>query len=211
MLGFIFDTVMLKDENEDYYTINLNYNLWKDRYLQQSNLEEIKTKKGYVISNGKNVTMKPITSYNKIIDIFFKRKQIIKQLEETIKECDKIIIRLPSPLGNVACDICRKMKKDYAIEMVACAWDGYSHHGHWAGRIVAPYMYLATKRQCRLAKRVLYVTKEFLQRRYPTKGITTNASNVIINESTDDVLNRRIEKIKTKVDKSYTLGLTINI
>lgn len=218
MLGFIFDTVMLKDENEDYYTINLNYNLWKDRYLpifgkmivstrmKNSNLKEIKTKKGYVISNGENVTIKPITSYNKITDVFFKKKEINKQLKETIEQCDKVIIRLPSPLGNMACDICRQMNKDYAIEMVACPWDGYNHHGHWAGRIVAPYMYFMTKKQCKLAKRIVYVTKEFLQRRYPTNGITTNASNVMINEAPLEVLDKRLAKIE-KVEDNYILGL----
>ena len=33
-VAFIFDTVLLKDENNDYYAINLNYRLWKDRYLK---------------------------------------------------------------------------------------------------------------------------------------------------------------------------------
>ena len=218
ILGFIFDTVMLKDENNNYYAINLNYNLWNDRYLpifkrmivstrvKEASNKEIEEKKGYVLSNGENVEIKPITKYNKITDIFFKQNEIIEQLEDTIKKCDKIIIRLPSPLGNLACDVCRRLGKNYAIEMVACPWDGYSHHGHWAGRIVAPYMYIETKKQCKVAKRVLYVTKEFLQKRYPTKGVTTNASNVIIHEAPDEILEKRIEKIKENKE-NYTLGL----
>ena len=217
-LGFIFDTVMLKDENNNYYALNLNYNLWKDRYLpifdnmivstrsKQLSKEEINLKKGFVLSNGENVEIKPITEYNKITDIFTKRKKIRKQLTETINQCDKVIIRLPSILGNTACDICRKTGKDYAIELVACAWDGYNHHGHWAGRIVAPYMYLKTRKQCKLAKRVVYVTRDFLQKRYPTQGITTNASNVMIHESTINVLEKRLEKIQKK-EQGYVLGL----
>jgi glycosyltransferase involved in cell wall biosynthesis len=217
-LAFIFDTVMLHDEKENYYAINLNYSLWNDRYLpvfenmivstRAKNMpyEEIIKKKGYVLSNGKNVTMKPISEYNKITDIFFKRNKIIKQLEGTIDQADCVIVRLPSPLGNLACDICRKKNKKYAIEMVACAWDGYRHHGHWAGKIVAPYMFLQTKKQCKKANRVLYVTSQFLQKRYPTKGISTNASNVMINESSNDVLVNRINKIKTK-NGDYVLGL----
>jgi glycosyltransferase involved in cell wall biosynthesis len=217
-LAFIFDTVMLHDERGNYYAINLNYSLWKDRYLpvfenmivstrvKNMPYEEIIKKKGYVLSNGKNVKIKPISEYNKITDIFFKRNTIVRQLEGTIDQADCVIVRLPSPLGNLACDICRKKKKKYAIEMVACAWDGYRYHGHWAGRIVAPYMFLQTKKQCKKASRVLYVTNKFLQKRYPTKGISTNASNVMINEPSNDVLTNRVNKIKNK-NGDVILGL----
>jgi len=219
-LCFIFDTVMLKDEEtDDYYAINLNYKLWKDRYLpifneiivstrvRKSTSSEIKKKTGYTIANGQYVEMQPITHYNKITDVFVKRKKIYKQLEQIITNCDCVIIRLPSPLGNLACNICRKLNKKYAIEMVACAWDGYRYHGHWAGRLVAPYMLYKTKQQCKLANRVLYVTKNFLQKRYPTKGITTNISNVMINESTVNILQARLDKIKNFNSNRIVLGL----
>jgi len=217
-LAFIFDTVMLKDENDNYYAINLNYKLWEDRYLKvydemivstrSKNMKysEIKEKRGYTISNGKNVEIYPATEYNKITDIFFKKRKIKIQLKKIIHQADDVIIRLPSPLGNLACDVCRECGKKYAIEMVTCPWDSYRNHGHWAGKLVAPYMYFQTKKQCKKAKRVLYVTENFLQHRYPTSGATTNASNVMINESSDGVLEERLKKIKEK-DSDYILGL----
>ena len=122
-LAFIFDTVMLKDENEDYYAINLNYRLWEDRYLKSfdyiivstrvKNVQhmEIMEKKGYTISNGKNVEIRPISAYRKLTDIFFKKESIKKQLEEIIEQVDCVIVRLPSPLGNLACDVCREHGK----------------------------------------------------------------------------------------------------
>ena len=218
-LAFIFDTVMLKDESNNYYSINLNYNLWKNRYLKvfdevivstrykECSIDEIKEKKGYTLSNGENVEIIPISEYNVLTDVFFKRKKIEKQIKSIIDKVDAVIIRLPSPLGNIACDVCRKYNKKYAIEMVACAWDGYRNHGHWAGKIVAPYMFFSTKKQCRKAKNVLYVTEKFLQKRYPTYGKTTNASNVIMNETTEDVLNKRLEKIDNMNPNSFVLGL----
>lgn len=217
-LGFIFDVVMLRDENNDYYDINFNNKLWEDRYLpifksmivatRVKNMKnsDIQMKKGYTIANGKNVQMRPIAEYEKVTDVFFHRRKIYKALKEVIEQCDCVIIRLPSPLGNLACNMCRKMNKKYAIEMVACAWDGYRYHGHWAGKIVAPYMLVQTKKQCKLAKRAVYVTNKFLQKRYPTKGKTTNASNVMINEPAAEVLEQRIEKIK-EVKDSHVLGL----
>ncbi|MCI9143332.1 MAG: glycosyltransferase family 4 protein [Lachnospiraceae bacterium] len=218
-LAFIFDTVMLKDENEDYYAINLNYRLWEDRYLKSfdyiivstrvKNVQhmEIMEKKGYTISNGKNVEIRPISAYRKLTDIFFKKESIKKQLEEIIEKVDCVIVRLPSPLGNLACDVCREHGKKYALEMVACAWDGYRNHGHWAGKLVAPYMYFETKKQCKKAGRVLYVTKDFLQQRYPTKGITANASNVMLCQSDEIILTRRIERIKKNKEGTFVLGL----
>lgn len=218
-LAFIFDTVMLKDENNDYYAINLNYRLWEDRYLKTFDRiivstrvkflphDEISKKRGYTIANGEQVTMHPVTSYAKITDIFIKRKTVKRQLKRIIENVDRVIIRLPSPLGNLACDVCRECRKKYAVEVVACAWDGYRNHGHWAGKMVAPYMFFATRRQCQKAKRVLYVTKKFLQRRYPTKGITTNASNVILSNPDQSVLLQRLEKIKNKNTSDFVLGL----
>ncbi|MDD6224244.1 MAG: glycosyltransferase [bacterium] len=217
-LWFIFDTVMLKDENEDYYAINLNYKLWKERYLKtfdsmvvstrmkELSYQEIMAKKGYTISNGEGVEIKPITKYNKITDAILNRKQIEKELREILDTVDCVIIRMPSPLGNIACDICRKYKKKYAIEMVACPWNNYRNHGHWLGKVVAPFMYYETKRQCQKANRVLYVSKNFLQNRYPTNGKTTNASNVMINQSAPQVLEKRFAQINQEKNV-YRLGL----
>lgn len=219
-MSFIFDTVMLKDEKNNYYAINLNYELWKERYLKVFDnvivstrvkylpYSQILKKRGYTISNGKNVYIEPIIEYKKITDIFIKYYQIEKHIKEIVNNADCVIIRLPSPLGNIACDICRKLNKKYAIEMVACAWDGYWNYGYWAGKVVAPFMYLVTKFQCKKAKRVLYVTESFLQKRYPTNGININASNVMINEQSEKILKERILTIKNKnKNNNITLGL----
>jgi len=217
-LAFIFDTVLLKDEKNNYYAINLNYQLWRDRYLKTFDeiivstrskevpYKEIAKKPGYTISNGENVEIKPISKYSKVTDAILRRKEIENQIKEIIDQVDCVIIRMPSPLGNVACDLCRKYNKKYAIEMVTCPWDSYRNHGHWAGKLVAPFMYFKTRKQCKKATRVLYVTREFLQKRYPTSGITTNASNVMISEPSSNILDKRVEKIE-KQKVNYTLGL----
>lgn len=222
-LGFVFDTIMLQDEKGDFYTITLNYELWSSRYLQVfdsiivstrvkvSTLENIKKMKGYTKANGSNVEMLPIENYYGFADQFKKRKQIIKELESMIKKVDKVIIRMPSVLGMMACDICKKYNKPYAIEMVACALDGYRNHGHWAGKIVAPYMYIKSKRACKRADRIVYVTEKFLQNRYPCNGICTNASNVNIKGSDNNVLDRRLRKIENMDTTKIKLGIVGNL
>jgi glycosyltransferase involved in cell wall biosynthesis len=51
------------------------------------------------------------------------------------------------------------------------------------------------RRAVRDAPYVLYVTREFLQRRYPTRGRSVACSNVELDPVADDVLARRLETI----------------
>lgn len=66
------------------------------------------------------------------------------------------------------------------------------------GKIVAPYFELLARRMIKEAPYVVYVTNEYLQRLYPTKGKTIGISNVEILESDQEVLKKRIEKINRK-------------
>src|SRR5690625_440076 len=122
-----------------------------------------------------------------------------KTLQKEMKNCDYLIARLPSNIGFMAVDMAQKLNKPYLIELVACPWDA-----HWnyslKGKIVAPYMYLATKSRVRNSKYVVYVTNEFLQRRYPTKGNSVNCSNVALTEFDETTLETRLEKIN-KINK----------
>ena len=117
-----------------------------------------------------------------------------------------VIIRLPSMLGNIACDLCKKEKKKYLIEMVACAWDGYINHTNNAGKLVAPYMFFYTRKNVKNAKNVLYVTNKFLQDRYPTKGNSISCSDVVLPIQNQQTLTKRLEKID-KYDENQTLEL----
>lgn len=108
----------------------------------------------------------------------FANKTISNQiLEDEIKKCDGLIIRLPSFLGIHCVKIARKYNKLYLIELVGCPWDALRTHG-LSGKVLAPYMYLRTKLAVKSASYVLYVTNEFLQKRYPTKGLQVGCSDI---------------------------------
>ena len=90
------------------------------------------------------------------------------------------------------------MGKPYMVEVVNCAWDSYWNHS-LKGRIVAPFMYWIRRTTTKKAPYVLYVTSEFLQRRYPTKGKTIGVSDVQLQNATNEyVLEQRLEKITNK-------------
>ncbi len=134
-----------------------------------------------------------------------KAKKIISQ---EIKECDSLIARLPSSIGSLATSLAEKSGKPYMIEMVACPWDAYWNHS-LKGKVVAPYVYLTTKKRVKAASSVMYVTREFLQKRYPNSKATIGCSDVALPQLDASVLERRLEKInRIPKNDSIILGTT---
>ena len=134
-------------------------------------------------------------------EVFFKRNTK-KCLYEDIQKSDAVILRLDSFLGLLAARYCRKNKVPYIIEVVGCAWDSFWNHG-LSGKIIALPLFMMMKKEVRKSKYCIYVTKDFLEKRYPTKGTFTNISNVsLTNISEDDLLSRiaKIQNHRTNTD-----------
>ena len=218
--AFVFDTVLLKDKKNNFYAQTLTYDFFKNRYLEfcdemiistRSKVIEEFTKQniGYRKTNGEKVTVHPIKNYKDIPDIIKNKKKIISEMDEIIKNCDNLIIRMPSVLGIFACKSARKYKKNYVIEMVACAWDGYMNHARFGGKLLAPIMYLKTRYAIKKAPNVLYVTKKFLQKRYPNSSNNIGCSDVIIdkiNRSYIDKKKKQLEETNCKELKIVTVA-----
>lgn len=150
------------------------------------------------------------SSYSEIIDPRIKILDIsnIKRigLKNNIKSADLIIVRLPCIIGNESIKIAKRYNKKYIVEVVGCAWDAYWNHG-LIGKILAPWMFLYTKRVVKNANKVLYVSNEFLQKRYPTKGEQFACSDVSLPEENESVLLKRKNKIKNmKAEKEVIIG-----
>lgn len=139
---------------------NNDYNFDKNKYLKLSNQYRI-------IECPNMSTIKEQIFKNKCLNI----------LKKEIESTDLIIIRLPSFIGNIAVSICKKYNKKYYVELVGCPWDALWNHS-FIGKTIAPLMYFRTKENVRDAFYVQYVTNEFLQKRYPTKGKYIGCSDV---------------------------------
>lgn len=217
---FVFDTVLLKDKKNNFYAQTLTYDFFKNRYLEfcdemiistrNKEIEEFtEQNKGYRKTNGKKVTVYPIKSYKDIPDIVKNKKKIISEMDEIVKNCDNLIIRMPSVLGLFACKSARKYKKNYVVEMVACAWDGYMNHARFGGKILAPIMYLKTRNAIKKAPNVLYVTEKFLQKRYPNSNNSIGCSDVVIDEIDESYIDKKkkqLEKTNCKKLKIVTVA-----
>jgi len=158
-----------------------------------------KTKNPRLNMAGLNIVRSPnLASLKGILRNQVEAKRILKR---ELTKCDFLIARLPSFIGNMAIDMALKMDIPYLIELVACPWDAFWNYS-LKGRFIAPLMYYATKTRVRNADYVIYVTNEFLQKRYPTNGKTTNCSNVSLKKLDYKVLEKRINKIKSMNDES---------
>lgn len=133
-----------------------------------------------------------------------------KKLESLIASVDLVFIR-GGIIAMLASKACRKLKKSYLVECAGCAWDGYWNHS-FVGKIIAPYMEIQSRKTIRDADFVVYVTEKWLQNRYPTNGIYTNASNVILKSIEDEVLDMRLKKISERKEKRpWVIGTTAGI
>ncbi len=128
------------------------------------------------------------------------------KIENGIKESDGTIILLPSFLGLLGVYYSQKLKKEYMVELIGCPKDSLKNRS-LIGKIIAFPMYLATKYSVYNAKFCLYVTNNFLQKRYPTSGKSVGVSDVILSQYNKNILEKRKKKIdKLTLDQKIIIG-----
>lgn len=174
-------------------------------YTRQENLMYKNIQKFDLLPS--DIKTNPSEVYNSPIDMFKKSKEIKKEIKNILKNIDICIIRLPSVLGFLVFYEAKKENIPIFIEMVACPWDSLWNYGNIKGNLFAPIMYFLTKNIIKKSKYVQYVSEEFLQERYPTKGLSIGCSDVVITDINEEILNKRIEKINKKVDNKYIFGI----
>ena len=133
-----------------------------------------------------------------------------KKLVNAMQDCDLVIGRFHSVVACAAAACAKRLRKPFFAELMGDAWDGYWNHS-LAGKLIAPYMFLKTKHSVKNADYALYVTNEFLQKRYPCKKESVGVSNVLIKNIDETVLQKRLEKIGQTDYQSVTLMTTAAI
>lgn len=205
-LAFAHDHLFQEDEQGNLYTGgSFNNQAWK-RYLnhfdeivvlaRKEKLDNKYNNKTYNNFDLKETKLEPVPSISGPIKQFSNKKEAEDIIRKTLIDSDALIARLPSETGNLAIRIAKELNKPYAVEVVACVWDALWNHGSLMGKIYAPVAMHKMKRKVYASPYTLYVTNEFLQKRYPTKGKTTNISNVEISsvfEKAYEIRNSRLE------------------
>ena len=136
-------------------------------------------------------------------------KHAKKMMENEIKNADGLIVKLHSKIAEHAISYARKYNIPYLVEVVGCPWDAYWNHS-LKGKFVAPLMTLSTKREIKRAPFVIYVTKKFLERRYPTNGHWIDCSDVELLKIEEQVLEKRLKKIN-EMKNTFIIGTLAQI
>ena len=150
------------------------------------------------------VFIKRINSVEAILKRYSKENDEIAKAQ--VKDNDICLVHLPSDNGYQVIKYCKKFDKPYITVVCGCSWDALWNHG-WKGKIMAPLGFYKLRKAQSGAPYSIYVTNEFLQRRYPTPGRSIGCSNVNISTGIDGVLDRRINLIETTIKKDCVLKI----
>jgi glycosyltransferase involved in cell wall biosynthesis len=137
---------------------------------------------------------------------FTRRREARGILERALGQADALVARLPSEIGLLAVDVAGRRGLPYAIELVTCTWDALWYRGSFQGKLYAPISWWATRGAVRRAPFVLYVTRDFLQGRYPSPGRTVACSDVDLPPVDEAVVGRRLEAIE-QGGEPFVLGI----
>ena len=132
-------------------------------------------------------------------------RTVERTVREALEGADALVARLPGETASIAVRQAEKMGIPHAVEVVACTWDALWNYGNWQGKAWAPYSWWRTRRLVRRAPFVLYVTSEFLQRRYPSAGRTAAVSDVEVPQLDPAVLERRLARIASS-PRPFVIG-----
>lgn len=162
------------------------------------------------ISSGANVRFSLVRSISNLNSLLFSNKDVKSQIKNLVAEHDAVVARLPSEIGLILINEAVAQGKPYAIEMVGCPFDAYRNYGSLKAWFYAPFAAYRVRRAVKSAGFVTYVTKSFLQKRYPCNfGLSTNYSDVLISKPDASLLDLRLKKISRTSDV-FAIGVIGN-
>jgi glycosyltransferase involved in cell wall biosynthesis len=132
---------------------------------------------------------------------------VIRHVRGVLARADAAIVRLPSGLGLVACREAMRTGKPWLAEVVGSCWDALWHHGSLRAKAAAWPLDRLNRHHIARAPFALYVSREFLQRRYPCRGQTFACSDVLIERPRPEVLERRLASIRAAGRRRPILGI----
>lgn len=135
----------------------------------------------------------------------FKYIDFIKLIKNEVKKNDYVVIKMPSFIGIFAIYYAKKFNKKYIIEMVGCPLDTFWNHS-LKGKFISPILYFVNKVIIKNAEFVSYVSENFLQKRYPTRGYSIAISDVILIDHSISNLYKRIERSRNHILKIATIA-----
>jgi glycosyltransferase involved in cell wall biosynthesis len=166
------------------------YSLWQ-RYLKHFDSLVVVAHRIPLTEGQESTSKLSVSSGPKVDFIFIPRVRSARKicigswrsdhfLNRALSKADAVVARLPSYNGTILIKDLRALGKPYLIELVACAWDASWKHGSLIAKVAALPFAMKTRAIVAKAPFVLYVTRNFLQSRYPTMGHAAHISDVSV-------------------------------
>lgn len=211
-LLFVHDHPFFKDDDGTVYTGgSFPFGLW-DNYLKYFDEMTVygrrsrsENSKNGITSGRQNMSFFLTEYYSSPVAFFKNLNSLRHELAELMRECDIVLVRLPSVLGFLAAHVAGKLGKTIWVEQVGSPKEALLNHGSVLAKIVAPVFDFLNKKLIRKAAYVSYVTKTKLQEDYPSSphAITVALSDVLI----DKVLTDSELDMHRFNDKKLRIGL----
>lgn len=183
---------------------NFPYEFWQERFLNKFDSMTVIGRKKKLRNDEQGILQTSSGANVKHVlmpDIYEPLKRLTKQglmyrrIEEQVKRADALVISGPIDYGVMAAHAARTHGIPYAVEMCGCAYDKEYFKGDLFNKAYAPIKYQRAKTMVKNADAVIYVTQNFLQKRYPTGGLSEHATNIEIPKAAPEVLERRLQKL----------------
>lgn len=217
---FIHDNRFWQYQGEMYSYGHFAYGLLWNRYLRYfdeidvgGRIEEVQDENSiscFSKSSGPRVSffgLPNLMSVSGLKRLSFAKRMMI----EKMNKADCVVIRLPSNLGYLACGLAQKLHKKYVVEAVGCTWDDLWNYGTLAGKLYAPVSFLIEKKCIRRAPNVLYVSRRFLQKRYPNHHLNMGCPDTNVHIPDASILEKRLQRIADMGSRPIRLGLIASL
>lgn len=166
------DTLFLKTPDGKYWSDTIYSYSFFQRYMsvfekliivsrcRDASYDEVKN---FLRSDGPNIEIREIPAMQGMAAYIKNIVAFSKSAKAACSGVDCGLIRLPSVPAAMVLHYFKKLKKPYALEIVADPYDAYA-----TNKIARLFFTWHMKRECLYADGVSYVTKEYLQKKYPS-------------------------------------------
>lgn len=147
-----------------------------------------------------------VKKINTLKSKFLYEKENERKIKEAVMNSDLCICHLPNNFSYQTIKYAKKFGKPYINVVVGCPWDSLWNYD-WRGKLMAPFEWFQLRQAQAKATHSIYVTKNFLQKRYPTKGKQLGASDVDIIPASSDVMEKRLARIASMPAEKHEYSL----
>lgn len=144
---------------------------------------------GSVQASASQIAFCPLPVYSGLSGFLRHARRIRRAVAAAVGSSEAVIVRSPSPIGQFAAASAMTRCRSYGAEIVGDPDQVFSA-GAFHHPMRAALRRTATVAQARLARHaiaVMFVTRQVLQRKYPTEGLAFSASDAPLDDAAFDI------------------------